>query len=153
VSGNIRLEFRNETPDSLPPDMDSNYDSSWDLFQSDAGYRPASEEAFKRKHQEWAKRDWMTWLSEHLTFPFNVTRKEDEDDAYFEKGTAGAVFRLGHTMKAVELESDFFPLGIVVKVREQRKVGQVPLCDVDATPKSDKNYWPVREYVVWFANR
>jgi hypothetical protein len=56
-------------------------------------------------------------------------------------------------MKAVELEGDFFPVGIVVKVREQRKVGQVPLCDVEVTPKSDKNYWPVREYVVWFANR
>jgi len=133
--------------------MDHNYDSSWDLLQSDAGNRPASKEAFKRKQQEWAKRDWMAWLSEHLTFPFTVTRKEDENEAYFEEGDADAAFRLGHTMKAVELEGDFDPVGIIVKVREKRKVGQVPLCDVEVTPKNDKNYWPVREYVVWFANR
>lgn len=33
------------------------------------------------------------------------------------------------------------------------RVGAVPLCDLEARPKHDKNFWPVREYVVWFANR
>ena len=44
-------------------------------------------------------------------------------------------------------------MGITVKVREKHHVGSVPLADVEVTPKTNKNYWPVREYVVWFANR
>ena len=43
--------------------------------------------------------------------------------------------------------------GIIVEVREKNRIGSVPLCDVEVTPKTDKNFWPVREYVVWFANR
>ena len=31
--------------------------------------------------------------------------------------------------------------------------GYLPECDVEVTPKTDRNFWPVREYVVWFANR
>jgi predicted RNA binding protein YcfA (HicA-like mRNA interferase family) len=31
--------------------------------------------------------------------------------------------------------------------------GWVPLADLKVTPKSDPNYWPVREHAVWFANR
>jgi hypothetical protein len=50
---------------------------------------------------------------------------------------------------AVEDESQ----GIIVEVREKNRIGSVPLCDVEVTPKTDKNFWPVREYVVWFANR
>ena len=28
-----------------------------------------------------------------------------------------------------------------------------PLFDLEVTPKDDPNFWPVREYVVWDANR
>ena len=51
----------------------------------------------------------------------------------------------------IELEDDM--AGIILKVREGKRVGHVPLCDVEVKPKTDKNFWPVREYVVWFANR
>jgi hypothetical protein len=27
------------------------------------------------------------------------------------------------------------------------------VADLEVKPKADKNYWPIREYVVWFANR
>lgn len=120
------------------------------LWDSD---RRGSTEAFNRKTAEWEKREWMTWLAEHLTFPFTVTREEDEDDAYFEEGADKAPFRLGHTMQIVGLELEDDPRGIIVKARENRRVGAVPLCDLQVTPKTDKNFWPVREYVVWFANR
>ena len=43
--------------------------------------------------------------------------------------------------------------GVFVKAKEKRQIGHVPLCDLEVKPKSDKNYWPVMEYVVWFANR
>jgi hypothetical protein len=131
----------------------ANDESAWDLNESDKGNLPASDEAWERKYEEWQQRDWMAWLSEHLTFPFTVTREEDEDDAYFQEGAARAPFRLGHTMKIKRLVEDDVDMGIIVQVTEKGKTGEVPLGDLKVKPKTDKNYWPVREYVVWFANR
>lgn len=113
----------------------------------------AAEEAFDRKCEEWQRRDWMKWLGEHLTFPFTVVRKEDEDDAYFEPSAGKAPFRLDHTMEIIGLEEEDDLYGVIAKAREKRQIGHVPLCNVEVTSKSDKNFWPVREYVVWFANR
>ena len=123
--------------------MSGNHD--WDLDEDDG--------AFEKKFGEWDKRDWMAWLSKNLTFPFTVTREEDEDDAYFLPGAAEAPFRLGHKMVVVGLDGDDVNEGVTVKVTEKRRAGYVPLCDVEVKPKTDKNFWPVREYVVWFANR
>ncbi|WP_425216442.1 hypothetical protein [Tumidithrix helvetica] len=40
-----------------------------------------------------------------------------------------------------------------MKVREGRKTGYVPLGELEVTSRQDRNFLPVREYVVWFANR
>ena len=128
-------------------------DHSWDPNDVDDGFLPQSDEAFDRKFEEWAARDWPDWLAKNLTFPFTVTREEDDDDAYFAPGAAKAPFRLGHRMEALELDEEDVNQGIMIKVRENGKIGYVPLCDVEVTPKTDKNFWPVREYVIWFANR
>ena len=57
-------------------------------------------------------------------------------------------------MEVLKLSSKDDLYGIVVRAREGgRRVGSVPLCDVEVTPKNDPNFWFVREYVVWFANR
>jgi len=56
-------------------------------------------------------------------------------------------------MKAIDIELEDDLYGIILKVREGRRVGYVPLCDVEVTSKEDINFWPVREYVIWFANR
>ena len=129
------------------------YDTSWDLVKSEKGNLPESDEAFERKYREWQQRHWETWLNKKLDFPFWVERMEDEDDAYFTDGANLQPFRLGHRMKVIgiELEDDLY--GIILKVREGRKVGYVPLCDVEVIDKEYPNFWPVREYVVWFANR
>lgn len=133
--------------------MNSDYDTSWDLVRSSRGSLSRCREALDQKYLEWEKRDWMKWLKENLTFPFMVERKEDDDDAYFTDVATHKPFRLGHRMNVIALgsEDDFY--GIIVKVRESRRIGYVPLCDVEVTPKNDKNYWQVKEYVVWFANR
>ena len=120
--------------------MSGNHD--WDLDEDDG--------AFEKKCGEWDKRDWMAWLSKNLTFPFTVTREEDEEDAYFLPGAAEAPW---HKMVVVGLDGDDVNEGVTVKVTEKRRAGYVPLCDVEVKPKTDKNFWPVREYVVWFANR
>ena len=121
------------------------YDASWD--------QDADPEAFDKKYQEWLERDWPLWLQQHLLFPFEVERVEDNDEAYFTNVAEQQPFRLGHTFNvvAIEMEDDFY--GVTVKAREGRKVGHVPLCDLEVTSQANDNYWPVREYVVWFANR
>jgi hypothetical protein len=78
---------------------------------------------------------------------------EDDDNAYFTNIAKYESFRLGHIMDALGLSSEDDLYGIFVKVREKRRVGTVPLCDLSVTSKGDRNFWPVREYVVWFANR
>ena len=66
--------------------MSDDHDHSWDLRQSKRGNLPESDEVFEKKMEEWHRRDWMTWLSKNLRIPFTVVRKEDDDDAYFQKG-------------------------------------------------------------------
>ena len=128
-------------------------DHRWDLSEGEDGNLPECDEAFEQKMEEWAERDWPKWLAQQLAFPFAVTREEDDDDAYFAEGAAKAPFRLGHKMEVVGLEDEDVDRGIMVTVRENKRTGSVPLCDLEVTPKRDKNFWPVREYVVWFANR
>ena len=132
--------------------MEKEYDSSWDLEESDNGNLPQDEDAFDRKYAEWEKRSWEPWLRDNLTFPFPAKRMEDEDDAYFTDDADSEPFRLGHVMKAIDIEMEDDQYGIILKVREGKKIGYVPLCDVEVTSKENENFWPVREYVVWFAN-
>ena len=62
-------------------------------------------------------------------------------------------FGVGHSMKVLSIKDEDETHGIIVKVREGRRIGYVPLCELEVTPRKNANYWPVREYVVWFANR
>ena len=120
------------------------YDSSWD--------REGNEAAWNEKYAGWKKRDWEEWLSERLSFPFIADRIED-----LESGAFGireeAFFGVGHSMKVLSIKDEDETHGIIVKVREGRRIGYVPLCELEVTPRKNANYWPVREYMVWFANR
>ncbi len=129
------------------------YDKSWNLTKSEKGYLPESEEAYDRIYKEWQQRSWESWLNEKLIFPFFVKRMEDDDDAYFTDVADHEPFRLGHEMKVIGIDLEDNLYGIILKVREGRRVGYVPLCDVEVLEKEESNYWHVREYVVWFANR
>ncbi len=133
--------------------MKKEYDSSWDLGKSEVGNLATDEDAFGKIYAEWKKRSWETWLQQNLKFPFLVKRMEDEDDAYFSDTAKLDPFRLGHEMEVldIEVEDDYY--GVILKVKEGGKRGNVPLCDVEVTTIENENFWPVREYVVWFANR
>ena len=133
--------------------MSNHDDHRWDLRESKEGHVPECDEAYERKFEEWQARNWPDWLAANLTFPFTVTRKEDEDDAYFSSGAAKARFRLGHKMDVLELAKEDLHRGVMVRVRENGQVGSVPLDDLEVTSKSDRNFWLVCEYVVWSANR
>uniref|UniRef100_A0A831U414 Uncharacterized protein n=1 Tax=Geobacter metallireducens TaxID=28232 RepID=A0A831U414_GEOME len=109
--------------------------------------------AFEDKLEEWRRRDWVAWLSEHLTFPFRAERINDEDDAYFTDSAEREPFRLGHTVNVLKVELEDDQYGIIVKVSEGRKRRYVPLCDLGVPNKGAPDYWPIREYLSWFANR
>lgn len=118
------------------------YDFSWDKD---------NEELWDRKYEEWEERDWLHWLTNRLVFPFEVERKEDLDENPF-VDTSKKPFSVGHVMKAMSIENEDDDYGIIVKVKEEKKIGYIPLCDLEVTSREDSNFWPVREYVVWFAN-
>ena len=126
-------------------DEENKYDATWN--------NPGNRKAFHSKYCQWEKREWKLWLKENLSFPFDVKRMEDEDDAYFTDIARHEPFRLGHTFSVLGLGYEDDLRGIFVKVKEGRKTGHVPLCDVEVTSRYNPNYWPVKEYVVWFANR
>ncbi len=119
------------------------YDFSWD---------EVNDELWDKKYVEWKNRNWKDWLSKNLSFPFEVERKEDLDREPF-LSNKNEPFSLGHVMKVVSIEDEDESYGIIIKVKEGRKTGYVPLCNAEVTSKEDKNFWPVREYVVCFANR
>ena len=118
------------------------YDSSWD---------EDNEELYDEKYAEWEERDWESWLSQNLTIPFEIKRVEDEEG--FGDSRSKEPFGIGHTMEVLSIDEDDDKYGVIVAVREGRKTGYIPLCDVEVTSKDTPNFWPVREYVVWFANR
>lgn len=106
----------------------------------------------------WAERDWLAWLKEHLHFPFQAKRVDDDDDAYFKKGVAGQPFRLGSTMTIVGLsdmndEVDLDFSGVTVDAKHGRRKDAVPLQDLEVVPPDDPNYGPVMEWVVHDANK
>lgn len=66
---------------------------------------PENREAFYQKTLEWEKRSWKSWLFQNLTFPFKVTRKEDEFDPCFADTGRHELFRLGHTFEVLGIRS------------------------------------------------
>ena len=107
---------------------------------------------WEQKYAEWKTRDWSNWLLERLTFPFQVERQEDLSANPFESNQ-NKPFSVGHEMKVLSIEDEDESYGIIIKVREGRKTGYVPLADVEVVSQENPNFWLVREYVVWFANR
>jgi hypothetical protein len=128
--------------ENKPPSVEP-YDSSWD---------EGNDAAWDRKFDEWNERDWEAWLKENLKFPFEVKRIDDDDEAYFTDIADHDAFRLGHAMKAIALAYIDDDRGMIIKVREGKKVGHVPLCDLEVTSRKGPNFWPAREYAVWFVN-
>lgn len=122
--------------------MDKMYDTSWDTD-------PNADDAFDRKYEEWERRDWIKWLNEQLTFPFQVKRFEDMTENPFNPGTGP--FSVGQLMQATALEKHT-EYEVALKVANGKRKGLVPLADVEVINEENPNYWPVREYVVWAAN-
>ena len=48
----------------------------------DYGEKGYDEDSFDRKSEEWEEQDWIEWLNENLTSPFQVKRMEDDVDIF-----------------------------------------------------------------------
>jgi len=123
--------------------QDKQYDTSWD---------DDNEELWDQKYEECEIRNWRDWLLENLSFPFEAEIKEDLTSNPF-SSDQNQPFSIGHVVKVLEIEGEDEDYGIIVKAKEERKTGYIPLCDVEVTSRENENFWPVREYVVWFANQ
>jgi hypothetical protein len=98
-----------------------------------------TEEEWDAKFKEWEKREWMSWLETHLTFPFEAIYVEGD----------------GKKVRVLELV-DFDPgdlYGVIVEARQERRTLDLPLCGLEVTPETDPNYGPVKEFAVYWANR
>ena len=134
------------------------YDASWDSEEdADGG-------AFDRKYEEWDSRDWVPWLASKLTFSFRAERMEDMDldPLAPEEMHARNPFPVGCKVDVIGIAEGDFELdfdGVIVQIRGdkssgcKKRKGYLPLQELEVLPKDDANYWPVREFVVWFANQ
>ena len=96
-------------------------------------------------------RDWEEYLSSKLSFPFMAERIDDTDKVVFEKLDSRNPFSLEHTMKVICVESEDDLYGIIVRVREGRQTGFVPILDLEIQDDCmNKKYFD--EYAKWFLN-
>jgi hypothetical protein len=84
---------------------------------------------------------------------FSVQSDPGREYGYFQQGAVTRLFQVGHNLEVLSLEGEDERMGVIVKAKAKGQMGQLPLADLEVKPKTDRNYWPVREYVVWFANR
>ena len=130
--------------------MSRAYDGSWNCFPGDPGYSEKCEGAFEKKLEEWEFREWLVWLTAALSFPFAALREEEWEKS--EENPAGA-FGVGQDLEVLGIEAEDVYGEIIVRVRQANHWGKVPLCELEVTDKANANYWPVREYSTWVANR
>lgn len=87
---------------------------------------------------------WEEHFERVFQFPFEAIVAEMEGRGPVHVGDIVKV------LKIAEVDEDY---GILVDVEVERRKHSLPLCDLEATNKSSLNYQPLRDYVVWFANR
>ena len=87
---------------------------------------------------------WEEHLEQALHFPFEARVDEklfrgpvQEDD-------------IVNILSIADVDDRY---GLLVDVRLDRRAYVLPLCELDATDNSSTNYQPLKDYVVWYANR
>jgi len=88
---------------------------------------------------------WYDHFEQSLTFPFTAVVDESQE--------RGSPLRAGDQVKVLALADADDLYGVLVKVKQQRKMFIFPLCDLKAVDKTSANYRPVYLYAIWFANR
>ena len=87
---------------------------------------------------------WGDYLEKALNFPFQAEVSEAQDYGSLD---------FGDELKILEISGIDDLYGVIIKVRQGRKIYHFPLCDLDCLDEESKNYRIVDDYAVWFANR
>jgi hypothetical protein len=99
------------------------------------------------------EREWDEWLKDNLIFPFQVMRVEDHSAYLFHNQSEDALFAEGHILKVLGIEGNDELCGIIIKVREGRRIGYVPLVDCALVDKKHENSKYINEYFEWSYNQ
>jgi len=91
-----------------------------------------------------AMKTWGNYLEKVLNFPFEAEVSEAQDYGPLD---------FGDKVKILEIADVDDLYGVIVKLRQGKKIYHFPLCDLDCLDKESKNYQLVYDYAVWFANR
>ena len=90
---------------------------------------------------------WKKHLTDKLTFPFQAKVAEWQETGPLECDELVTVYRIVATE---EIDTDH---GLFVEITNQKNRYLFPLSDLEVADKQSKNFTPVKDYVVWFANR
>lgn len=88
---------------------------------------------------------WEEYLESKLKFPIKAEVVELMRRGVLELGNKVVIHRI----------NDFYDeeSGIFVKVSYQGETSHFPLADLEVLDRKSKNYQPIKDYVVWFANQ
>jgi ribosomal protein S27AE len=95
------------------------------------------------------KRDWLKFLSEELTFPFEARIDEVQEGGLF-RGTGS--LRYNDKVVVIKLSGYSGWHGIVAKIKKGRKTYRFPLCDLAIDDEKNPSYRVLDNYRTWFAN-
>lgn len=99
------------------------------------------------RDDEWsALKAWKEYLKKKLKFPFKATVEElVVRGSYFQVGDKITVHGIH------EFIDDNY--GLFAEVVHEKSRHDFPLADIEVADHKSKNYQPVKDYVVWYANR
>ena len=87
---------------------------------------------------------WRIHLRKVLNFPFQAKGAESQEGGSLRTGDKIVVTRI------LDVDDKY---GVIADVQDKREGFSFPLCDLEAIPKTSRNYRRLKDYVIWFANR
>ena len=88
---------------------------------------------------------WEEYFDKTLKFPF---------EAFVSECMMRSRVRVGDRLLVTgfaDLDDEMY--GLLIEGKHEREHIVFPLCDLEVIDKKSRNYQPVKDYVVWFANR
>lgn len=87
---------------------------------------------------------WINYLNEKLQFPLETEVVESDSGG----------LKLGEKVKLLDIEEDVDErYGVLGIGKSQKGAVTYPICDLEVIDKNSKNFQPLKDYCIWFANR
>ena len=95
------------------------------------------------------KRDWVQFLNNNLSFPFNGIIDEVQGNPFKEETSP---IRYGDAVVVTKIITEDDLYGVIADIQIKKKRFRFPLCDMAAADSKSVNYKIVDNYRTWFAN-